>query len=165
MTLKGSCHPNPCGWLDSSSGSPLALESSSLRGFVDEQQAPIVPFSCVPYPSPPRPWACPLPAFPGQSKCGVGNHNICCPGDSCQGTGLRWACGTLAQRERPAYIPTSASTTLRTEQDHSPTNREKLRPNEAGAALGLPDPEQKPRPLLRLLAFPPLGKQDLAVRP
>lgn len=47
----------------------------------------MVPSCWVPYPSPPRPWACPSPAFPGRHQRGVGNHNTGCPGDGCQGRG------------------------------------------------------------------------------
>ena len=61
-----------------------------MRGSVPEQQAPMVPVCCVPQPSPLRLWACPSPASPRRYQCGVGNHNIWCPGDSCWGRGL-WA--------------------------------------------------------------------------
>lgn len=81
----------------------------------------------------PAPGACPLPAFPGQYEFGVGNHNICCPGDSCQGKGLRWARRALAQRGRRTHAPASALPALRTQQDHSLTTQGKLRPREAGA--------------------------------
>lgn len=84
--------PPPCGWLECSSGSPLAFKSSSLREFPKEQQAPMVLLRCVPYPSPPRPWACPSSAFLGRYKCGAGSHNICCPGDNC------W------EKERGGYV-------------------------------------------------------------
>lgn len=168
-TTRGGSDANPhspsLGWLGGS-GSPLAFESSAVRR-VPEQQAPMVPFSRVPCPSPPRPWACPLPAFPGRYKYGAGNHNICCPGDGCQGKGLRWARSALAQRGRQTHAPASASPALRTQQDHGLITQEKLRPREARALLrGSQTQNQNLGPVLRLpglLLFP--GKEALPVSP
>lgn len=157
--------PPPCGWLECSSGSPLAFKSSSLREFPKEQQAPMVLLRCVPYPSPPRPWACPSSAFLGRYKCGAGSHNICCPGDNC------W------EKERGGYVeplPGENACQLTFQprprwalehRDHSPTARGKRGPERQGPAPRLLEPGRNPGPLPRPQAFPPSRKQGLTMRP
>lgn len=138
-------------------------------GGFSRSRPPWFPFCCVPYPFPPRPRACPSPAFPGRFKRGVGNHNIRCPGDGCQGSRLRWAQRTLAQSGRCADAPASAPPLELSRTTASPDGG-KLRP-----APRAPDPEPeaglssqvaRPSPLLRGEEGPhcvTLGKESPAL--
>lgn len=159
VTLRGSCHPSPCGRLDS--GSPLALASSLLRGSVDEQQAPMVPFCCVPYPSPPRPWVRPLPAFPGRSDVELATTTYVAletvAGED--GCGGHW--NPRPKREASLHSNLCFN---HSKGSARPRPRQK-REAEAGACSRAARTQTAARGLLRLLAFPPVGKRGLALRP
>ena len=96
-------------------------------GSFSRSRPPWFPFCCVPYPFPPRPRACPWPAFPGRYKRGVGNHNIRLPGKPAA-VGTKNPCPEWEVRGCSRLSPA-----LRTQQDHSLTRRRETEACSKGA--------------------------------
>lgn len=99
----------------------------------------MVPFCCVPSPVPSQALGLPITPPPlGGTNVELATTTYVALETVAREEGCGGHVEPLRGRGRSAYITTSVWQALGTQKDHSPTNRGKRRPREAGTEPGLP---------------------------